>query len=116
LSAEASALTTRTAMPTLHFDGNLFGPDRSVEVAKGGRLVDICDGADAPVPFSCRSATCGTCRVEVYEGEELLERPEGAEAQLLALLGDPPAYRLACQAKVRPVSGVIRLRIAGHEI
>jgi len=92
-------------MPTLHFDGNLFGPDCRVEVAEGGRLVDVCDHVQAPVPFSCRSATCGTCRVEVYEG-----------AELLGLLGDPPAYRLACQAKVRRAHGVIRLCIAGDEI
>ena len=103
-------------MPTLHFDGNLFGPDRRVDVAEGGRLVDICDGAEAPVPFSCRSATCGTCRVEVYQGDELLEPAEGPEAELLGLLGDPPTFRLACQARVRPGPGVIRLRIAGDEI
>ena len=103
-------------MPTLCFDGNLFGEDRRVEVVNGERLVDICDRVLAPVPFSCRSATCGTCRIEVYEGSELLEPREGAEAELLALLGDPPTFRLACQAKVRPVDGLIRLRIAGDEI
>jgi ferredoxin len=103
-------------MPTLHFDGNLFGPDRCVEVEQGGRLVDICDRAQAPVPFSCRSATCGTCRVEVYEGAELLEAREGSEAELLGLLGDPPTYRLACQARVGTAKGVIRLRIADDEI
>ena len=103
-------------MPTLHFDGNLFGPDNRVEVTEGERLVDVCDRVQAPVPFSCRSATCGTCRVEVYEGVELLEPREGPEAELLGLLGDPPTYRLACQAKVGRAKGVIRLRIAGDEI
>lgn len=98
-------------MPTLFFEGNLFGPDCRVEVAEGGRLVDVCDRAQAPVPFSCRAANCGTCRIEVFEGAELLEPREGAEAELLELLGDPPAYRLACQAKLTREKGVIRLRI-----
>ena len=103
-------------MPTIFFEGNLFGGDRRVEVTEAVRLVDVCDRELAPVPFSCRSATCGTCRVEVIEGAELLEPREAAEAELHALLGDPPSYRLACQAKVKGQDGVIRLRIAGDEI
>jgi 2Fe-2S ferredoxin len=103
-------------MPTLVFEGNLFGPDRLVEVGEAERLVDVCDRVLAPVPFSCRSATCGTCRVEVVEGADLLEPREAAEAELHRLLGDPPSYRLACQAKIKGQDGVIRLRIAGDEI
>jgi 2Fe-2S ferredoxin len=103
-------------MPTVHFEGNLFGQDVHVEVPDGGPLVDVCDGVLAPVPFSCRAATCGTCRVEVLEGADLLEPREGAEAELHALLGDPPNIRLACQAKVGRGAGLIRLRIADDEI
>jgi 2Fe-2S ferredoxin len=103
-------------MPTLFFEGNLFGPDCRVEIAESSRLVDVCDREHAPVPFSCRSATCGTCRIEVVEGADLLEAREGAEAELLDLLGDPPAYRLACQAKIKPIAGFVRLRLAGDEI
>jgi 2Fe-2S ferredoxin len=102
-------------MPTVHFEGNLFGQDVDVEVPEGGPLVDVCDRVLAPVPFSCRAATCGTCRVEVLEGLELLEPREGAEAELHALLGDPN-FRLACQAKVGRGAGLIRLRIVGDEI
>ncbi|HMI88162.1 MAG TPA: 2Fe-2S iron-sulfur cluster-binding protein [Polyangiaceae bacterium] len=103
-------------MPTVLFKGNLFGPDCRVEVADGGRLVDVCDRVQAPVPFSCRAATCGTCRIEVLEGLEFFEPREGAEAELLDLLGDPPSHRLACQAKLRPEDGLIRLCIADDEI
>ena len=42
---------------------------------EGGRLVDFCDELRAPIPFSCRSASCGTCRMEILEGTELLEPP-----------------------------------------
>jgi ferredoxin len=52
----------------------------------------------------------------VVEGAELLEPRQGAEAELLDLLGDPPSYRLACQAKLTRTEGLIRLRIAGDEI
>jgi ferredoxin len=103
-------------MPTVFFEGNLFGPDCRVEIPEGGRLVDVCDRVQAPVPFSCRAATCATCRIEVVEGAELLEPREGAEAELLEILGDPPQYRLACQAKVSGGQGLIRLRIADDEI
>ena len=103
-------------MAIVVFEANPFGPDCRVEAADGERLVDLCDRAEAPVPFSCRSATCGTCRIEVWEGEELLEAPNVSEAALLAILGDPPGVRLACQAKLGRGEGVIRLRIAGEPI
>ena len=103
-------------MPTVFFEGNMFGPDCRAEVAQGTRLVDVCDRVQAPVPFSCRSATCGTCRVEVLEGTELFEPRESAEAELFEALGDPPTYRLACQATIGGGDGVIRLRIADDEI
>jgi ferredoxin len=103
-------------MPTIHFQGNLFGPACTVDSGDDDRLVDICDRAWAPVPFSCRGATCGTCRVEVLEGIDLFQPREGAEAALHSALEDPCAVRLACQAKVRRGPGVIRLRIADDEI
>jgi ferredoxin len=103
-------------MPNVFFEGNLFGDDRSVDVPEGGPLVDVCDAARAPVPFSCRSATCGTCRVEIVEGAELLEPPEPAEEDLLAIFGDPGHFRLACQAKLKPEPGLVRLRIADDEL
>ena len=70
-------------MPTVHFEGNIFGEDSVAEVPDGGALVDVCDKTSAPVPFSCRSATCGTCRVEVLEGAELFHEPEPEETDLL---------------------------------
>jgi ferredoxin len=103
-------------MPTIFFEGNLFGEDCLVEAPEGGRLVDVCDGATAPVPFSCRSATCGTCRVEIVEGADLLDPPEPSEEDLLAILGDPAHFRLACQARVKKGEGLVRLRIADSEL
>jgi ferredoxin len=96
-------------MALLVFVANRFGGEKRIDAPEGGDIVDICDKHFAPIPFSCRSASCGTCQVEVLEGEELLEPPNEAESDLLPLLGGKG--RLACQARVRPdVQGVIKLR------
>ncbi len=96
-------------MATIVFCANRFGLEKRVEAPEGGALLDICDHHFAPIPFSCRSASCGTCQVEVLEGEELLEPQNEEEQELLPLLGGKG--RLACQACVRPgVTGLIRLR------
>ena len=84
-----------------------------VEAPKGGALIDLCDDSSAPVSFSCRSASCGTCRVELLEGAELLEPPKAAEIEVLDVFGDDPgAVRLACQTRVKAGAGVVRIRAA----
>lgn len=100
-------------MPTVVFES---GETRRIEmtVDEEIRLVDLCDETSAPVPFSCRSASCGTCRVLVLAGAELLAPPREDEVEVLAVFGDDPARtRLACQARVKPGPGIVRLRPAG---
>jgi len=88
-------------------------PPLEVPAPDGGALVDICDNETAPVPFSCRSASCGTCRIDVLEGAELLDPPADEELDVLDVFGDDPASRrLACQARVRPGAGRLRVRPA----
>ena len=103
-------------MPTVHFEANFFGDEVETEAPEGGALVDLCDSLAAPVPFSCRSATCGTCRVEVLAGLELFAAPREDEAALLRILGDGPHIRLACQAELLPGPGLVQLRIADDEL
>jgi ferredoxin len=96
-------------MASLVFVANRFGAEKRIDVPEGGEIVDICDQYFAPIPFSCRSASCGTCQIEVLEGEDLLEPPNEAERDLLPLLGGKG--RLACQARVRAnVEGVVKIR------
>jgi 2Fe-2S ferredoxin len=97
-------------MPRIEFLESLFGRAKSVEAPDGGSLLDLCDESYAPIPFSCRSATCGTCHVVVVEGAEHLEPPNEAEAELLAVLRGPGSTRLACQTVIKAVPGVVRLR------
>jgi 2Fe-2S ferredoxin len=99
-------------MPLIVFDPiSKTGSPCIVDAPKGGKLVDICDASDAIVPFSCRSASCGTCRVDVFEGADLLEPPRDEELDVLDVFGDDPARRrLACQARVRRGEGRVRVR------
>ena len=98
------------ALPTIEFQGNGFGANKTIEAPEGGPLVDLCDEHFAPIPFSCRSASCGTCHVAVLTGLEYFEPPEPPEQELLDLLGGNGESRLACQAVVQPGKGLIRLR------
>lgn len=95
-------------MPKIEFVGNGFGNSKTVDVGEGGDLVDICDHYFAPIPFSCRSASCGTCHIDVLEGAECFEPPGPAEQELVDLLGGKG--RLACQARIKPGPGFVRVR------
>jgi ferredoxin len=97
-------------VPKIQFLASLAGKAKETDVPKGGVLLDICDDMLAPIPFSCRSASCATCHIDVLEGGELLEAPEEAERDLLDIVGGPPGSRLACQVVVKPGPGLIRVR------
>jgi len=87
-------------------------PALTVSVPEGGALVDVCDENEAPVPFSCKSASCGTCRIEILEGESELLPPADDELDVLDIFASPPPkHRLACQAKMKP--GLATLRVRG---
>ena len=99
-------------MPIVIFE-SVAAPPLEVSAPEGGRLVDLCDEENAPVPFSCRSASCGTCRIDVLEGAELLEPPADEELDVLDIFGDDPhERRLACQAMCRGGPGRLRVRAA----
>lgn len=72
-----------------------------VDVAPGTALVDVCDEhPDAEVPFSCRSASCGTCRCRVITGMAALSKAEDDELDVLEVFGDGADVRLCCQIKL----------------
>jgi ferredoxin len=102
-------------MPRVVFIG-LEGETCEVDAPGGSALVDLCDTANAPIPFSCRSASCGTCRLVVLEGPHLLAEAEDDELQVLDAFGQgPPDRRLACQAKLLATAAkheILRVRAA----
>jgi 2Fe-2S ferredoxin len=97
-------------MPTVVFDAK--GAARvTKEAPNGGALADLCDESEAPIPFSCRSANCGTCRVVLIEGGELLLPPADEELDILDVFAvTPDRHRLACQARVKPGPGLLHVR------
>lgn len=97
-------------MPTIEFEGAGLARDKTAEAPNGGALVNICDEVLAPIAFSCRSASCGTCHIYVLEGGDLLDPPGPDEVDLLDLLDGGKDTRLACQARVKPGPGLIRIR------
>jgi ferredoxin len=95
-------------MPTIFFERTGY----CLEAPDGGRVLDLCDEHPrAGIPFSCRGANCGTCRLEVTEGLALCEPPDEDEEALLAYLHSGPAIRLGCQLRLRPGPGRVRLRV-----
>jgi ferredoxin len=97
-------------VPKIEFLSSMAGSAKEATVPLGGPLLDICDEVLAPIPFSCRSASCATCHIEVLEGADLLEPPEEAEQDLLDVVGGPQGSRLACQAIVKAGPGLIKIR------
>jgi 2Fe-2S ferredoxin len=98
-------------MPTVTFESSDGVKATTVEAPAGGALADLIDDNEAPIPFSCRSASCATCHIEVFEGEESLLPPEDEELDVLdAISTPPPRFRLACCAKLRAGSGTVRVR------
>ena len=79
------------------------------EVGVGARLIDVTDEhPESGVPFSCRSASCGTCRVRVVEGGEGLAPPDEDEKDVLEIFDDGPEVRLCCQIQlVRDVERLV---------
>lgn len=97
-------------MPKIEFLESPAGPAKVADAPDGGSLVDISDDVLAPIPFSCRSASCATCHVQVLEGAELLEPPNPEELDLMDVVGGPEGSRFACQVQLKPGPGLIRLR------
>jgi len=85
-----------------------------IDAPDGAALVDLCDEHNAPIPFNCRSASCGTCRIHVLEGADDLLPAAEDELDLLDVFNlKPPLVRLTCQAKLRP--GATRVHIKAFQ-
>lgn len=96
-------------MPVVEISANALGPAVTTHAGEGARLLDLCDATHAPVAFSCRSASCATCRVEVRSGAELLLPARDDEREVLAIFDSSPTQRLACQVVIGGGDGKIHL-------
>ncbi|MFP4500138.1 MAG: 2Fe-2S iron-sulfur cluster-binding protein [Candidatus Hydrogenedentota bacterium] len=75
---------------------------RSIEVPDGAAIMDACELLG--VPFGCRGGICATCAVQVVAGAENLEPPNEMERWMDLF----PGERLACQARIRAGTVVLR--------
>jgi 2Fe-2S ferredoxin len=86
------------------------GRTLEVDAEAGAKLEHLVDDHNGPIPFSCRSASCGTCRIHVLEGAEQLVPAAQDEIELLDVYDHvPPLIRLTCQARLAP--GATRVRV-----
>ena len=82
------------------------------ELQEGASIKGCCE--EAGVPFACEEGICGTCIIEVMEGEEHLTSYNEEEE---AFLGPKPenlkpgqaCERLACQCKIAS-KGTVKFR------
>jgi 2Fe-2S ferredoxin len=94
------------------------GASMKLHVQHGAAVMDACDAAGAPIQFCCRSASCGTCRVEVLRGGDQLVPAGPDELLMLAVFdADPARVRLVCQLRVRNEDHVdeVDARAQAHE-
>ena len=99
-------------MTTIVFDSD-DAQRMTVHTKRPERLIDVCDEAGAPVPFSCRGVTCGTCAIIVTGGENLLEAPDVSELALMEKHAKD-GRRFACAIRVKAGKGKITLRVCGR--
>ena len=71
------------------------------EIPDDSGIRDICDAAG--VPFNCRSGDCGTCQVEIVQGEKNLNPLNVLEEKM----GMDSFNRLACQCRIK--SGTVKI-------
>lgn len=79
-------------MPTLKFEQSSaqYSFDDAVN------LIEL----DEFIMFGCKSGNCGTCVIQIIEGEHNLSRKTEREERLFELIGmTDPSMRLACQCR-----------------
>lgn len=86
-------------MAKLIFDHN----DEEIELEDDAPIAEACE--EAGVPFACTEGVCGTCVIEVKEGQENLSKPTQEEEDFL---GEGTCKeRLACQCRIK--KGCVRI-------
>lgn len=80
-------------MAKLIFDHN----DEEIELTDGAPIAEACE--EAGVPFACTEGVCGTCVIEIKEGQENLSDPTQEEEDFLG--AGTRDERLACQCKIK---------------
>ncbi|MFZ5475483.1 MAG: 2Fe-2S iron-sulfur cluster-binding protein [Myxococcota bacterium] len=89
----------------------VVGPDGSENTATtwaGASILSASGALRRPIASGCADSTCGTCHVDVLEGEENLVEQSARERATLKDAGHPATQRLACRAEV--VKGSVKVK------
>lgn len=74
---------------------------KTYDIPDNSAIRDICDAAG--VAFNCRAGDCGTCQIEIVQGERNLNPLNALEEKM----GMDIYNRLACQCRIK--SGTVRI-------
>ena len=77
--------------------------DKEKEIADDSEIKDICEN-EFNIPFGCKDGICGTCIINVDEGNENLSEKNEKEKDMLP---DNDNERLACQCKIK--KGIVKI-------
>ncbi|MBQ8498419.1 2Fe-2S iron-sulfur cluster-binding protein [Chlamydia sp.] len=80
------------------------GETQEFDLEDGSPIAEVCESVG--IPLACAEGVCGTCVVEVLEGEENLSEFSEAEQDFLGEPG-PSHERLACQCCIK--GGCVKL-------
>lgn len=77
---------------------------QEVECQEGENLFQSFEEKGIKLPHGCLSGSCGSCRIEILEGNENLSEPSFIETDTLKSLateyGNEKKIRLSCRAKI----------------
>lgn len=78
------------------------GSEQKIDVATGENLSKVLTAVNSPILFGCRTGVCGTCCVNIIEGESNLPEASEDEKEILDLYAEGNnRVRLACQINVQ---------------
>ena len=77
--------------------------DSVEEVPDGSRVREAAERLG--VPFGCKQGICGTCKIEILEGEENLNELNEQEEYME---GRDRKHRLACQCSI--IKGTVKIK------
>jgi len=80
-------------MPLMKF----LTSDKTIEVAQDANILRSSIRFEGSVPFKCGGGLCGTCRVQIIEGQDNLSKVMKKEIDRLGQEKIDQGYRLACQ-------------------
>jgi ferredoxin len=74
--------------------------NKTIDVADGYAMIDMCEDHDTSILFGCRDGACGACMIRIKQGAEHISPMKDDERDFLETMAAAPDERLACQCKV----------------